>query len=81
MQVMAYLSLWRLSPPKLSNSQWSHTIKKGILQQFGGTTLPCPGRRELDRSIAEDIEKITTLSIGIKHYEMREQPLLESLRA
>ena len=42
MEMMTYLLFRRVAPPELGNSHRAHTIEKGILQQFGGTALPCP---------------------------------------
>ena len=79
MEMITYLLLGRITPPKLGYPHWSQTIEISILQQFGSAALPCSRRRKLYRCITEDVEKIALLAFGIEHHEMREQPTLKFL--
>ena len=40
--MMAYLTLWRFAIPEFCKGKGYHIVTIGIMQQFGGTTLPCP---------------------------------------
>jgi hypothetical protein len=72
--MMAYLTLWRFAIPEFCKGKGYHIVTIGIMQQFGGTTLPCPTwwlclfGMICCRPIAEDIPNRTSFAIwGAQH--------------
>ena len=76
-QVVANLGRRRLAPPELCHADGAQMMQVGVLQELRRTAVAGSGWGHGVRVLAEDVDKVALLALGVEHAISREEPTLQ----
>ena len=75
--VVSNFTLWGVPPPEFCHGEGLETVAVGMLQELGGGTFTCSGRREAVGVCLEDLMDVLLFILRIQEDELVEYPLLQ----
>ena len=76
-QMVSYLRRRRLAPPELRHADGAQAVLIGVLQELRCTAVAGSGWGHGVRVLAEDVDEVALLTLGVEHTISREEPALQ----